>query len=100
MKMGRIFCLDPLSGKILWEGEPRAGDNGQFLAIPGHVLALTDRGLLQVLRANREACDIVRSYRVAEDGTWTAPALVGDALLIKDRTHLELWRIPGVKKID
>ncbi len=98
LKMGRIFCLDPLSGKILWEGEPRAGDNGQFLAIPGHVLALTDRGLLQVLRANSEACDIVRSYRVAEDGTWTAPALVGDALLIKDRTHLELWRIPGVKQ--
>ena len=53
----------------------------------------------QVLRANREKYDIVRSYRVAEDGsgTWTAPALVGDALLIKDRTHLELWRIPGVK---
>ena len=94
-KMGRIFCLDPADGKILWEGEPRAGDNGQFLALPGHVLALTDRGLLHVLRANREACDIVRSYRVAEDGTWTAPALAGDALLIKDRTHLECWRLPG-----
>jgi outer membrane protein assembly factor BamB len=94
-KMGRIFCLDPNTGAILWEGEPRAGDNGQFLSLPGHVLALTDRGLLQVLRANREKCDIVRTYQVAEDGTWTAPALVGDALLIKDRTHLARWRLPG-----
>ena len=93
--MGRFFCLDPATGKILWEGEPRAGDNGQFLSLPGHVLALTDRGLLQVLRANREACDIVRTYRVADDGTWTAPALVGGALLTKDRKHLALWRLPG-----
>ena len=95
LKMGRIFCLDPGTGTILWEGEPRAGENGQFLSIPGHVLALTDGGLLQVLRANRQAFDIARSYRVAEDGTWTAPALVDDALLIKDRNHLALWRLPG-----
>jgi outer membrane protein assembly factor BamB len=97
LKMGRIFCLDPATGTVLWEGEPRAGDNGQFLALPGHVLSLTDGGMLQVLRHNREACEIVRSYRVADDGTWTAPALVGDALLIKDRTHLTHWRLPGKK---
>ena len=101
LKMGRIFCLDPVAGTVLWEGEPRAGENGHFLSLPGHVLALTDDGLLRVLRANRDAIDILRTYRVAEDATWTAPALVDDALLIKDRKHLALLRLPdrvAVKK--
>ena len=93
-RMGRPFCLEPATGKVVWEGEARAGDNAQFLAIPGHVLALTDRGALHVLRANPQSCDILITYQVAEDGTWTAPALVGDALFTKDLKHLTQWRMP------
>lgn len=94
LKMGRIFCLDPNTGEVLWEGEPRAGENGHFLSLPGHVLALTDDGSLRVLRANRQAFDAIRTYQIAQDGTWAAPALVGDALLIKERNHLSMLRLP------
>jgi hypothetical protein len=93
--MGRIFCLDPANGKVLWESESRAGSNAQFLAIPGHVLALNDRGQLHVLRSNRQKYDVVKTYQVAEDQTWTAPALVGTDLLIKDLKHLSLLRLPA-----
>ncbi|MEN8694588.1 MAG: PQQ-binding-like beta-propeller repeat protein [Akkermansiaceae bacterium] len=93
-KMGRLACLDPTSGEVLWEGEPRAGKNGQFLSLPGYLLSLTNDGLLRVLRANREKYDVLRTYRVAEDKTWTAPALVDDALFIKAGDHLTVWRFP------
>lgn len=99
-KMGQIFCLNPADGEVLWAGETRMGDNGQFLSLPGHVLALTDDGTLRVLRANREKFDVLRSYQVAEHSAWTAPALVGDDLLIKDGKHLVLWRLPGGKETD
>jgi len=94
-KTGQLFCLDPMTGKVHWTGEPRGGDNAQLLSVAGHALVLNDRGDLQVLRANRERCEVVRRYQVAEDATWAAPALLGDALLVKDRTHLALWRFPA-----
>ncbi|MDF2375192.1 MAG: hypothetical protein P1U81_03050 [Verrucomicrobiales bacterium] len=62
--------------------------------MPGHVLAPTDRGELHVLRSNREQADILHTYSVGERGTWTAPALVDDALLIKDGDTLVRWKIP------
>lgn len=95
LKSCQFFCLEASSGEVQWTGAPRAGENAQFLSLPGHVLALTDDGLLHVLRADGKATTIVREYRVAEDETWTAPVLVGDTLLIKDRTHLALWRLAG-----
>ncbi len=94
-KMGQLFGLDPESGEVLWRGEPRAGDNAQFLAVPGHVMALTDRGELHVMRSSREACEIVKTYELGTRGTWTAPALVDDGLLVKDGRELSLWRFPG-----
>ena len=93
-KMGRISCLDPKTGEVLWEGPPRAGDNAQFISLPGHVLCLTDDGQLRVIAANGERFNPLKTYRVAEDNTWTAPALIGDTLLIKSGDHLSAWRFP------
>ena len=40
--LGRLFCLNVNTGEVLWQGPGRTGDNVMFLAIPGHILALTD----------------------------------------------------------
>ena len=93
-KKGRIACLDPYSGKVVWEGKPGAGKNAQFLSLRGYVLCLTDDGKLRVLRGNSFGYDEVHTYQVAEGKTWTAPALVGDSLLIKAGDHLSVWRFP------
>lgn len=93
-KMGRVFCLDPGSGVVLWEGEPRQGENAQLLAIPGHVLVLSNDGRLRVIRVNREAGKVLRTYQVAKDDTWAAPALVDGHLFIKDRRQVSLWQLP------
>ena len=34
-----------------------------------------------------------RTYTVADSPVWAHPALVGNRLLIKDKTALTLWRI-------
>lgn len=94
-KSGQLFALDPQTGNILWSGEPRAGENAALVAVPGHVLALTDRGELHILRSSREKCEILHTYSVGDRGTWTAPALIGDSLLIKDGDSLSRWKIPS-----
>ena len=35
------------TGKVLWSGPGRAGQNATFLSIPGHIVALMDNGQLQ-----------------------------------------------------
>ena len=89
---GRLFCLDPKTGKILWMGPPRVGSNVTFLSIPGYVIALTDRGLLQVIAADATKYRKVAEYRVAPAHTWTPPVLVKGGVLIKGKSKLTLWR--------
>ncbi|MGI9470250.1 MAG: PQQ-binding-like beta-propeller repeat protein [Rubripirellula sp.] len=88
---GQLFCLDPISGAIVWQGPGRAGQNAMFLAVPGYVLALMDRGELKVLAANGANTKIVKTYRVAETPTWAPPVLLQNGLLIKDREKLCRW---------
>lgn len=93
-KTGQFFCLEPESGKIRWEGEPRMGGNAQLLSLPGAVLTLTDDGSCRILGDGGAKYDPIRTYQVANGRTWAAPALVGDTLFIKDHAHLTAWGVP------
>ncbi|NNC89802.1 MAG: PQQ-like beta-propeller repeat protein [Akkermansiaceae bacterium] len=92
-KTGQFFCLDPANGEVRWKGPPRVGQNVMFLSLPGFVLALLDRGELQVIEATPEAYRPVRKYRVAEGGTWAPPVLLPDSILVKDTRHLARWSL-------
>ena len=92
---GRFFCLDPKTGKILWQGPERTGENVMFLSIPGHILALVNNGELQVIAARADRYEKVTSWRVAETPTWAPPVLMQRGILIKDRETLTLWALEG-----
>ena len=49
---GRLFCLDPDKGKILWQGSPRTGPYATFLSFPGHVLTLSHQGRLTIFKTS------------------------------------------------
>ena len=91
--LGRIFCLDPKTGAILWQGPPRTGENVMFLSVPGYVLALINRGEVQVIRATGKHFDKVASWRVAEGSTWAPPVLLQHGILVKDLESLTLWAL-------
>ena len=88
---GRLFCLDPRTGEILWQGPPRTGRNVMFLSIPGYVVALVDSGELQIVAASGREYKKIASYRVAEGGTWAPPVLLEKGLLVKDVKTLTFW---------
>ena len=92
---GRFFCLDPKTGKVLWQGPERTGENVTFLSIPGHILALLNNGELQVIAARANRYEKVASWRVAETPTWAPPVLLQKSILIKDRETLTLWALEG-----
>jgi hypothetical protein len=90
---GRLYCLDIKTGDVLWRGPGRTGAHATFLAIPDHVLALTDSAELKVIAARGDRFEQVASYRVAESPTWAPPVLLKDGLLIKDKETLTYWSL-------
>ena len=85
---GTFYCLNPISGKVIWQGPARTGANATFLSVPGYVLALTPDGTLRVLDATADSYKVVKSYQVAKDQTWAPPTLLPDGLLIKGERNL------------
>lgn len=94
---GRLFCLNPNTGDVLWSGPPRTGQNVMFLSVPGHIAALINKGELRILRASPRKYQQVASYQVAEDHTWAPPVLLKDGVLIKDRRRLTMWSLNPTK---
>jgi len=88
---GRLFCLDPGNGEILWQGSPRTGPYATFLSFPGHVLTLSHQGRLVIFKASPKGFQSVASYALSDNSTWAAPVLLKDGILVKDAETLSLW---------
>ncbi len=88
---GRLFCLDPDKGKILWQGSPRTGPYATFLSFPGHVLTLSHQGRLTIFKASAKGFHSVASYALSDSSTWAATVLLENGILIKDAESLTRW---------
>lgn len=88
---GRLFCVEADTGKIVWQGPGRVGENVAFLSFPDHVLALTDGGELNIIAAGEDRLVEKASWRVAEGLTWAPPVLLSDGFLVKDHDMLTRW---------
>jgi outer membrane protein assembly factor BamB len=88
---GQFFCLDAVTGKTLWTGDPRQGENAAMVIAGDIILSLTNDADLIVTSAADKGAKVIRKYRVAEKPTWAHPAIVGKNILIKDETTLAMW---------
>ena len=88
---GHVRCLSATSGELLWQGPPRVGENVTFLSLPGHVVALTSNGQLQILAAQGEQHEKVAEYKVSDTPTWAPPVLLKTGFLVKDEKTLTFW---------
>ncbi len=87
-KEGQFFCLDADSGKTVWEGPGRSGENAAILNAGGFFFLLTDEAKLIVLKADARSYAPLKEYQVASSPTWAHPLLLGNRILVKDKTTL------------
>jgi outer membrane protein assembly factor BamB len=86
---GQFFALDADTGKSIWSGPGRAGENAAILNLAGKVLLLlTNEAKLFVLSATAREFAPIAEYTVAESPTWAHPVVLGSRILIKDETSL------------
>ncbi|HEV7682626.1 MAG TPA: PQQ-binding-like beta-propeller repeat protein [Pyrinomonadaceae bacterium] len=89
LKKGQFFALDAETGKTIWQGPGRMGENAALLNAGGAAfLALTNEGNLIVLPVNAKEYAPSMQYTVANSPTWAHPVVAGKHILIKDETTL------------
>jgi outer membrane protein assembly factor BamB len=87
-KKGQFFAVDAATGKTLWQGPGRMGENASIVNLGGTLLALTNDAVLYVLPASANSFAPSAQYTVATSQTWAHPVVLGDRVLVKDETTL------------
>lgn len=95
LKRGQLFCLDVATGKVIWTGPPRQGENAALLIASPWLVSMNTTGELIVCRLESDAYDEVQRYRVSERPVWAHPVLHGRRILVKDVDTLTQWTTPA-----
>jgi outer membrane protein assembly factor BamB len=94
LKKGQFFALDADTGKTLWQGPGRAGENAAILNLGGkELLLLTNEAKLIVQPINQKSYAPSVEYTVADSETWAHPVVLGNRILIKDQSTLKSFAI-------
>lgn len=91
----RLLCVNLKTGKEAWSTDERFGDYWSLVANKDKILALDNRGMLFLLKANAKEFDLIEKRKVADLETWAHLAVCGDEIFIRDLTGLTLWRWTG-----
>ena len=92
-RKGQLFCLDARTGVAKWTTEGRAGTNASILSAGPNLIVLTTDGELIVLRRNPDKYDEAHRYKVSSSPTWAHPALLADAVVVRDAEFLSVWAL-------
>ncbi len=90
---GQYYAINAATGEMLWTSVGRQAGNVAMARAGDVLFSLEDDGELVILRASQTGFEPVRRYTVAEDETWTQPAISGDRVFVKDVSTLTLWTL-------
>jgi outer membrane protein assembly factor BamB len=92
---GQFFSIDADTGKTLWQGPGRTGENAAIVNLAGQVLLLlTNDANLIVQPLTAKSYTPAAQYTVANSPTWAHPLIFGKQILIKDESTLASFAIP------
>jgi len=90
-KKGQFFAIDADTGKTLWQGEGRVGENAAILNTGKTLFFLTNDANLIIANPNTKNFEVLAKYTVAQSQTWAHPILLGNKMLIKDEKTIALF---------
>lgn len=90
---GQYYGADLATGKMLWTSEGRQAAKAALQRAGHLIFILESDGELVVARESKTAFDVVKRYKVADQETWSQPAISGNRIFVKDVSTLTLWTI-------
>ena len=83
---GITTCLEPKTGEVVWRGRIDGTFSASPISASGRIYAFSEDGKATVLDAGREFKVLAENF--LEDGFMASPAIDGDGLIVRTRTHL------------
>src|SRR5207249_1264491 len=83
-KSGQFFALDAKTGRTIWTSAARQATNAAISRAGDLLFILKDDAELMVARSGPTRLETVKTYAVADSATWSAPAVSGHRLFVKD----------------
>jgi len=83
---GTLKCIDPKTGDQRWA--QRGFAKGSLLAADGHLIILSEAGLLALAEATPDEYREKARAQVLEGRTWTMPSLAGGRLYLRNQKEL------------
>ncbi len=90
---GQLFGLDPATGRVLWQGEPKWGEHATLISWGGHLLVFREDSSLVVGEVSRDGLQILRRYQLGSTGTWAHPAIVDNLILFRSGKRLATYQL-------
>jgi outer membrane protein assembly factor BamB len=81
-----LACVDAATGELMWKGG-RYG-YGQLLLAADHLIILTERGELVLVRATPDGHEEVARSHAIDGKTWNVPALAEGRLLVRNAREM------------
>jgi outer membrane protein assembly factor BamB len=88
---GILACVDARTGERKWKGG-RYGF-GQVLLADGHLIVLTERGEVVLVKATPEGHQEVASFSALSGKTWNNPAIADGRLIVRNQTEMASYDI-------
>ncbi len=86
-----LACVDASNGDLKWKGG-RYG-YGQLVLAAGHLVVLTERGELALVKATPERHEELAIFSAIEGKTWNHPAIADGVLLVRNANEMAAFRI-------
>jgi outer membrane protein assembly factor BamB len=90
---GTLVVIAAATGKVVWQQADASREYAAFIRAGDRVLMQTTEGKVVVFDPAAEKFETTAEYTVADDKTWAHPAFTGEALVVKDKLHLQVWKL-------
>jgi len=87
----RFTCIDLKTGERTWTSSPL----GKYCSLVAHgdrILALDQRGILLLIKANPKEFELIDSVKISDEETWAHLAVSGNELYIRELNALATYR--------
>ena len=90
---GILVCLDAKTGERKWK-DGRYG-HGQILYVQGHILVLSEKGELVLVKATSEAFHEECRFPALKGKTWNPPSLSDRYVFVRNDTEAAAYQLPA-----
>lgn len=88
----RFTCINLKTGERTWTSGKPFGKYASLVAQRDRILALDERGILLLIKANPKEFELLSERQISEDETWAHLAVSGNELFVRELNGLAVYR--------